>query len=204
MKRLFVLLLFVLLAALFTGCQAVFTYSPFTFLERDLSTRPAVEQVARARDALGSGDSAQMAEAYEAIQVLLETSDDPELYLLAADLAFGASGMTEVFASALQNLDTITESTPEDLEAVLDSLNVELITEGVSYVEAAIDAAAEVTDTQYIIAGAALLTSAVEKAGGFDEVGSLVEGDDGYQELQDAKEYLEAGGASDLLEMFEL
>ena len=60
------------------------------------------------------------------------------------------------------------------------------------------------SDTQYVIAGAALLTAAVEKAGGFEEVGNLTEGDEGYQELQDAEAYLEAGGATDLLEMFEL
>jgi len=112
--------------------------------------------------------------------------------------------MTEVFTSALQDMDTITESTPEDFEEVLKTLKVDLIAEGAAHVQAAVDADAEVTDTQYIIAGAALLTSAVEKAGGFEEVGELTEGDEGYEELKDAEEFLEAGGATDLLEMFEL
>ena len=189
---------------LLAGCQAVFTYSPFSFLQRDISTRPPAEQVARAREALGSGDKDQMADAYEVVVKLLETSDDPELYLLAADLAFGASGMTEVLTQALQDLDAIGESTPEDLKEVLDLLDLELISEGVAYVREAEDSGAEVSDTQYVIAGVALLTSAVEQAGGFDNVGDLTEGEDGYQELQDAKAFLEAGGASDLLDMFEL
>ena len=189
---------------LVAGCQAVFTYSPFSFLQRDISTRPPAEQVARAREALGSGDKDQMADAYEVVVKLLETSDDPELYLLAADLAFGASGMTEVFTQALQDLDTISESSSEDLERVLDSLDPKLISEGVDYVRAAEKAGAEVSDTQYVIAGVALLTSAVDQAGGFDKVGDLTEGEDGYQEFQDAKAFLEAGGASDLLDMFEL
>ncbi|MBN1686595.1 MAG: hypothetical protein JW852_08055 [Spirochaetales bacterium] len=202
MKRLSVLL-FPVTVVLISACQAVFTYSPFSFLERDISTRPVVEQVARAREALSSGDTAQMAEAYAVVEALLETSDDPELYLLAADLAFGASGMTEVFTSALQDLDTITTGTPEDLQEVLDALDLDLISEGVTYVQAADAADAEVSDTQYIIAGAALLTSAVEQAGGFEELGNLTEGD-AYEDLQDARDFLEAGGATDLLDMFGL
>ena len=189
---------------LFVACQAVFTYSPFTFLQRDISTRPAAEQISRAWEALGSGDAAQMADAYAVVDALLETSDDPELFLLAADLAFGASGMTEVFTQALQDLDTITEGTTEELTAVLDSLDLDLIADGASHVQAAEDAGAEVSDTQYVIAGAALLTSAVELAGGFEQVGELTEGDPGYEEFQDAEAYFTAGGAADLLDMFEL
>jgi len=203
MKKITVVIV-VFITIVFSGCQAVFTYSPFSFLQRDISSRPVEVQVSRAREALSSGDTEQMAEAYEIVEGLLETSDDPELFLLAADLAFGASGMTEVFTSALQDMDTITESTPEDFEEVLKTLKVDLIAEGAAHVQAAVDADAEVTDTQYIIAGAALLTSAVEKAGGFEEVGELTEGDEGYEELKDAEEFLEAGGATDLLEMFEL
>ncbi len=203
MKRLPVFLIPVLLITLFTACQAVFTYSPFSFLQRDIADRPVAEQVDRARDALSSGDVTQMAAAYAVIEGLLETSDDPELYLLAADLAFGASGMTDVFISVLQNPDTITESTPEDVQAVLDTLDVELISKGASYVQTAAAADAEVTDTQYIIAGAALLTSAAEKAGGFENLASLTSGD-GYQERLDAEDFLTTGGASDLLDMFGL
>ena len=203
MKKITVVIV-VFITIVFSGCQAVFTYSPFSFLQRDISSRPVEVQVSRAREALSSGDTEQMAEAYEIVEGLLETSDDPELFLLAADLAFGASGMTEVFTSVLQDMDTITESTPEDFEEVLKTLKVDLIAEGAAHVQAAVDADAEVTDTQYIIAGAALLTSAVEKAGGFEEVGELTEGDEGYEELKDAEEFLEAGGATDLLEMFEL
>ena len=80
----------------------------------------------------------------------------------------------------------------------------DFITDGVSHVQAAVDAGVEVSDTQYVIAGAALLASAVEKAGGFGEVGVLTEGDEGYQEFQDAEEYFTAGGAADLLDMFDL
>jgi hypothetical protein len=139
-----------------------------------------------------------MAEAYEIIEALLDTSDDPELYLLAADLAFGASGMTEVLTTAIMDLETVTQGTTEDLEAVLEILDVDLIAEGAAHIQAAVDAGAEVTDTQYIIAGVALFTSAVEKAGGIDQV------DDGYEEFQEAETFLEAGGAAGLLDMFEI
>ncbi len=201
-KKAFLAILIV--SVLLSSCQAVFTYSPFTFLQRDISTRPVEVQVSRAREALGTGDRDQMAEAYAVVEELLKTNNDPELSLLAADLAFGASGMTEVFTSALQDMEAISEGTPQDLEAVLETLDVELIAEGAAHVQSAVDAGAEVTDTQYVIAGAALLSSAVEKAGGFEQVGNLTEGDDGYEELKDAEEFLTAGGADELFDMFEL
>lgn len=203
MKKIAVFLLFGA-SVLFAACQAVFTYSPFSFLERDISTRPPAEQISRAVEALASGDADQMAEAYAIVEALLEDSDDPDLSLLAADLAFGASGMTEVFTSVLQDLDTITEGSTEELTEVLDSLDLDLIAEGAAHIQDAEAAGGEVSDTQYVIAGAALLTSAVELAGGFEEVGNLSEGDDGYQELQDAEAYFTAGGATDLLDMFDL
>ncbi len=192
------------ISILSVSCQAVFTYSPFTFLQRDISTRPAAEQISRAREALSSGNREQMADAYAVVEALLEESDEPELYLLAADLAFGASGMTEVFTQALQDLDTITAGSTEEFEAVLESLDLDLIADGASHVQAAEAAGAEISDTQYQIAGAALLASAVEKAGGFEEVGLLTVGQEGYQEFQDAQAYFTAGGAADLLDMFDL
>ena len=98
----------------------------------------------------------------------------------------------------------ITEGSTEELTAVLEDLDLELIAAGAAHVQAAEEAGGEVSDTQYVIAGAALLTSAVEKAGGFEEVGLLTEGDDGYEEFEDAEAYFTAGGATDLLAMFDL
>ena len=204
MKKIFVVLL-IGVSILIASCQAVFTYSPFSFLQRDISTRPVAEQVTRARDALTTGDREQMEEAYAVVAALLEeNADDPELNLLAADLAFGASGMTDVFTSALEDIDAIAEGTPEDLAETLESLDIELIEAGVDHVRAAEEAGGEVTETQYVIAGAALLSSAVDQAGGFEELGDLEEGDPGYDDLQDAQEFLEAGNATDLLDLFEL
>ena len=49
MKRLFVFQMLIA-AVLFAACQAVFTYSPFTFLQRDITARPAAEpRTSRAR-----------------------------------------------------------------------------------------------------------------------------------------------------------
>jgi len=62
MKKITVVIV-VFITIVFSGCQAVFTYSPFSFLQRDISSRPVEVQVSRAREALSSGDTEQMAEA---------------------------------------------------------------------------------------------------------------------------------------------
>ncbi|MBT3273786.1 MAG: hypothetical protein HN368_11555 [Spirochaetales bacterium] len=190
----------------FSACQAVFTYSPFTFLQRDLASLPAEQQENRARDSLSSGNTSEMAEAYVAVIALLADNDDPDpdLVLLAADLAFGASGITDVFTSILQDPDSLTGAATEELTGLLELLDLDLIAEGAVHVQNAATADADIADTQYIIAAAALLAGAAEKAGSFEDLATLTAVDDGYDELQDAEAFLEAAGASDLLEMFSL
>ncbi len=188
----------------FSACQAVFTYSPLSFLQRDLAALPPAQQVTRATDALGSGDPSEMSEAYDIIVGMLESSDDPALDLLAADLAFGASGMTDVITSVLQDPESLSGGSTEDLTALLDTLDTDLIAEGVSHVQEAVAEGGTVSDTQYIVAGAALLASAVEAAGSFEAIVDSVPTDSWYQDVQDAEAFLAEGGAIDLLSLFNL
>lgn len=203
MKRV-VAAIFVCTVFLLSACQAIFTYSPLSFLQRDISNLPPAQQVKVAEDALGSGDPNQMTEAYAAIVTLLETSNDPDLSLLAADLAFGASGMTELFTSVIQDAESLMGAPTEELTALLEGLDTDLIAEGAGHIQDAASADADITDTQYLTAGAALLASAVEQAGSFEDVADPVPADPWYQDVQDAEAFLIEGGAEDLLSMFGL
>ncbi|MAG14033.1 MAG: hypothetical protein CMN78_05500 [Spirochaetales bacterium] len=191
------------------SCQAVFTYSPLEFLQRDVTSLPPEQQVGRAEDALSSGDTVEMKEAYDAVSSLLEASpEDTELQLLAADLAFGASGVTEVFTSILQDPEALAESTPEDLVEILDTLDLDLIAEGTTLIESAVAAEAEVAAPQLILASASIIASAADEAGGFEELATLDENDPADAEvidkLESAQQLLgavEDEGTADLLEM---
>ena len=204
MNRFFLTLGILSVLVIFSACQAVFTYSPFTFLQRDLASLPPEQQVTRAQEALRSGDADQMADAYEIVAAMLDSSEDPELDLLAADLAFGASGIMEVFTTVLQDPESISGATSDDLEEILASLNLDLISDGAGHVQDAVDAEGEVTEAQYILAASALIAGAAEKAGGFEEMATLTSGDPGYDDLQDAEAFLQAAEATDLLEMFSI
>jgi hypothetical protein len=124
--------------------------------------------------------------------------------LMAADLAFGASGMTEVFTAVLQDPDLLTGSSTEELTTVLESIKPSYIAAGAGHLQDAEAAEAEISDTQYIIAGAALLASAVEQAGSFEAASDPLPSDLWYQDIQDAEAFLTEGGATDLLAMFNL
>ena len=210
MKPTIIVLFFLGTLLMLGSCQAIFTYSPLEFLQRDVTTLPAEQQVGRAENALASGDTEEMKGAYDAVAVLLaESPDDPELQLLAADLAFGASGVTEVFTSILQDPEALTESTPEDMLEILDTLDLDLISAGASHIESAVAIGADVEDPQLILAGASLIASAAEDAGGFEELAALDENDPAdaavIEKLETAQEFLELvedEGTAGLLEMF--
>jgi len=192
------------------SCQAVFTYSPVAFLERDLSSLSDSQKIERASDALESGSTEEIRAAYDAVASIIAaggagaTTDN---MLLAADLAFAGSGLTDVITSVAQNPDLVTSATTEELTTLFESFDADLVTAGATYVQqASADTNATITPSQYQIAGAALLASAAEQSGsGFDIINSPpAEGDAGYQDYQDALSFLELGGLDDLTTLFSL
>jgi hypothetical protein len=105
-----------LLAMLLAGCQAVFTTSPFSFLQRDPADLPPEQQAAWAEQALASGDPAAMAKAYAVIK------DNPDQAYLAASLAAELSGVPQALADAIADLDTILDwTTGAEAEAYFDA-----------------------------------------------------------------------------------
>jgi len=188
----------------FVSCQAVFTYSPVTFLERDLANLSPGQQAERAESVLVSGSAEEIAEAYDAVVALIAAGDaTAETGLLAADLAFAASGINDVVADLLSDPDLLTSATSDDISEILGALDLDLIDAGAAFVtSAAAVEGAEISDSQYIIAGAALMMSAAEDAGGFEifetEPSS---GDPGFDDFTAAMEFLSAAGIEDFGEL---
>lgn len=178
-------------ALLMVGCQAVFTYSPLSGLARSPSQMSTAEVQQYATQALASGDPAAMTNAYDAIK----GSTDPGTQLLAAQLAFGGSGATQVFNQVLGAIASNPNPTAADLtslttqlQSALNSVNVPLAADGATALTNAAAGGATVTDSQYAMGAAALVASAAKQAGGLQNLQSLAPGSPGYQTLQDAQQ----------------
>jgi len=159
----FIFLLSIAVIFIMSGCQAVFTYSPLSFLQRDPSTLSAAEQRTYAENALASGDADAIAKAYDAIKVLLEGNpDDPELNLLAAKLGVEVSGIPSLIDQIIQG--SLDLSGPDALDDVSDFINSDsvdpqaMIDAGTYYQNA--ESSGELTSTDYIMGSLGILLGA--------------------------------------------
>ncbi|HUZ16940.1 MAG TPA: hypothetical protein VMV68_01045 [Spirochaetia bacterium] len=181
MKRFVAAAAAIAVAALFVSCQAVFTFSPLKAFAADPSTMSPSQQAAYAQQALASGDTTAMRNAYNAIS----SSTDPSTSLLAAELAFGASGATDVLTQALGVIAS--GGDVATLQSALNRVNLSLVTAGAQHIETADAANVPITDTQYAIAAAAIAASAAQLAGGYQNLSTLTSSDPGWSELQQAQ-----------------
>jgi len=165
----FIFLLSISLVLILLGCQAVFTYSPLSFLQRDPSTLSADAQKTYAEDALASGDAEAIAKAYDAIKALLKANpEDPELNLLAAKLGVEVSGVPGLIDQIIQGeLDL---SGPDALKDVSDFINSSAVDpqamiDAGTYYQAA-ESGGELTSTDYIMGSLGILLGAASDASG--------------------------------------
>jgi hypothetical protein len=153
----------VALLALLAGCQAVFTYSPLSFLQRDPANLPPEQQVSWAEQALASGDPQAMAQAYELVK------DDPDQAYLAASLAAELSGVTQALADAIADLDTILGMDEAALQTYLEgfvaSLDATYAGEAADLFNAALPTG-ELTGTDMVVAALCYAFEAVVANGG--------------------------------------
>jgi hypothetical protein len=188
-----VLILILTVMVLAAGCEAFFTFNVFSGLQRDPASLPPEQQVKYAEDALASGDTEAMQAAYPLIAAqAAENPDDPELQLLAADLAIGASGVNDLIA----DFDPDT-ATADDLNDALSSVDTETLGEVAGYVQAAEDAGGTPSDAQYANAAAAIVINKAEAEGGFENIDWDTDTD-----IQLAKQYADNAGI-DIQGMFE-
>jgi hypothetical protein len=190
------------------SCERFFTTSPLAPLARDPSTFTQSQLVAYARDALASGDETAMATAYQ----LLKDTTDPDLQLLAVDLAFGAAGLPAAMGAMISGLTV----QPDDPVTVLDQAFALFdATDLARFVEASAlldDADDDVSATaeQYAYAAFGLIAAAAEDAGGSGNLDPPPGGSDAETYVIQAALYLDAsataltteGQPTDLLEGF--
>ncbi len=191
---------FILLS--FSGCEAVFTFSPLSLIpgvQRSIDDLPAGQQVAYAESLLASGASAEdLAAAYAAIAEIAGT--DPELNLLAADLALGASGLNE----AINDMITGLGSGDFDFSTIEETISSDTFTTNIQnagdHILTALDSDpdADVSDTQYIVAGAALVLAAIEEENidTSDPDLDLATALAGNEDFETAQDFFESAGFS--------
>ncbi len=171
-----------MLAVMLSSCQAVFTFSPLASFQRNPATMTAAQQITYAQQALATGDPSTMKAAYDAIK----SSTDPEVNLLAGQLAFGASGATDALTQALA--DVASGGSLPSINTVLQNVDITLATAGAVNIQNASSGGATVTDSQYAIASAAYIVVAAQQAGGFSQLASLTSATQpAYNNLQSAK-----------------
>ncbi|MFP4364722.1 MAG: hypothetical protein ACLFR1_12740 [Spirochaetia bacterium] len=177
MRRLqFILFGAVISAALIvSGCQAVFTYSPVSFLQRDVSEMSAAQQAEYAEDALASGDKEKMKEALTAIEQ--QIADDPEnsedLMQLVVDLAIEGSGVTDALTdiTELQGASDLTEEEQlQQVEDILGSIDTQTIDSAITQINNLEAAGADVSETQYIMAAVGVVAQMQETAGSIEDL----------------------------------
>lgn len=145
---------------MFTACQAFFTYSPVAGLQRGIDDLSDDQKISRAEDALATGDTEEMQEAYEeVVEMLAEDPDDTELLVLAAELAVGSSGAVDVV------FDAIASGGDFDIDAALEGVDTEMLTDAADYVSAALDGGGTVSDETLVVAAAALVITVLEAGG---------------------------------------
>jgi hypothetical protein len=109
------------LMALFTGlvllagCQQLFTYSPVTFLQTPASRMTPDQQLTFGQDALASGDTARMADAFT---VLTTQTSSGDAQLLAGKLGAELSGVP----AFILDLSAGVEPMPVDGSALLAAI----------------------------------------------------------------------------------
>ncbi len=104
-KRLIPPLLSVTLASfLLMGCEYLFTNSPVSFLQRPVSSLSKEQQIEYGKDALASGDTDKMEDAYE---VLSENTDSKDAQYVAAQLGVELSGISEYLVAAVADSSSL-------------------------------------------------------------------------------------------------
>lgn len=194
MKKLSIFLGIITLFGILVSCQQVFTYSPLSWAQRDPSTLPPKQKIAYAEGVLSSGDTAAIAKAYNLINDLtIANPNDVELQLLAADLAIGGSGISDV----IDNVD-LTTLDSGSIETILTGIDLGMVSASADHIVAAeaLDPSA-ISPVQYLNTGIILLSKAANEAvGGFSALSTLTSSDAGWATLVQANSFIISGGGN--------
>jgi hypothetical protein len=189
----------VIVMSCLASCQAVFTFSPLSFLQRDPGSLSATQQVEFAREALQSGDAAAMGAVYDSIATA--ATADPEnagLQYTAAQLALELSGVGDVFSTLLgtlgagggEGIDPFALS-----DELFASLNLTRLGEAGVYLLAADSAAtpADLSATDYLVGAVGLLIAGAPVLPDSTTAPDIVATIDQNDNLDSAEQFLQAG-----------
>lgn len=188
----------VLLCTLMVGCQAVFTFSPLSGLQRDPANLSPEGKISYAQDLLATGSQAEMAEMYTLIDELSQDNpNDPSLHLLAADLALGATGVNEAVEDFLSGGGDVGSAT----EDIVGDLDMGMVAAAADHVIDAENLGGEISQQQYLNTGVILLGKAHDEANpvpgvAFSDLDTLTSGQNGYDTYIQAKDFIEKGGGT--------
>ena len=162
------------LLLLFIGCQDIFTQSAFTWAAQDPADMSGDQLEAYAEDVVKSGDTDAMAETFDALEPTLPAAaeDDPELYLLASDLAMGGSGLSEALSEVFQageDTELVFEDVLNDVISGLDAVYLQDSIDIFADVATAAggDPSIEIEDSQYVNAAIAQAILIYEDIGAY-------------------------------------
>ena len=159
-----------------SGCEQFFTTNVFSPFQRDPSKLSFEQQISYGRSALNSGDADAMADAYDALSDSLDdrNNDDPDLNSLAAELAIGASGLTDTLpdladAAINGNFSNQTELA-NAVNDVLGDVDYGYIDEAKSQLDQIQANGGEVSAEQYLFVAAGLVMKEGQAAGGIENL----------------------------------
>lgn len=154
------------------GCEALFTTSPLSFLQRDPSKLSDEQKISWAEAAWASGDEEAMAEAYAAIADLATGSSDPELTYLAANLALELSGVPGIVDSILADVDNLVVDTAF-LDSVLASVDGGYVSAAATFFQDTMTNGPDALTGTDLIMGTLCLVYDAAVAGGAASIGDL-------------------------------
>jgi hypothetical protein len=144
-------------ALLLGGCEAVFTYSPLSGLQRPPSSMTPAQRLTYAEDALASGDQAAMKGAYDAIK----NDSGADAQYLTAQLGIELSGVPDVLVQIASDPSTVS-SQLNTIDAFITAHNLDpaYMVAAAAQLAAAKAAGAVLTTMDYAMGSMGLLLGA--------------------------------------------
>ncbi len=194
-----------LIIGLLAGCEAVFTYSPVSFMQRNPENLSTDQQKEYYEDVVAGGGEIDD-ESLASLTALAGETDDPEIDKLAANAFIKASKIDTALTSiveeivgggGIEDVSVVTAFVPEEGETISTEtvvaafteigVDVEKFTAGAAFLSEAADSGAELSETDYLIGGAGLALDAVEEVETLDETSKT----ELKQELEEAGSFEE-------------
>ncbi len=150
------------------GCEQIFTYTPFTFLQRPLESLTPEQQLQYGQDALESGDPAAMQDAYDVLSAETGSGDAQHL---AAELAIELSGMSDFLLAVASGTALLPDpGNPSSLDAfnafITDQIDVQLFIDAAGNLQNAQALGAELEPVDILMGGLGLVLDAAQQPDG--------------------------------------